>query len=205
MQPDCCVAQNPTAISAGVGRRAAANVLPDRGRQAQRHQPAALSRRPARPHRRPAGSPHTGACARPTRAKNKPWATLVLARYSSARSCSRCRSQREARLDLMAQQLVRYAVVMLDDLDMIVEADPAALPLGVLVRDRWQRYECWPVELFVKHAPGDAPAAHQAIIEIVEQSSDRRIKLGQRQERRCRSRANIQRPTTCTPTSTLAS
>src|SRR6267378_4358896 len=33
---------------------------------------------------------HTGACARPTRTRNKPWATLVRARYSSARSCLRC-------------------------------------------------------------------------------------------------------------------
>src|SRR5438874_9094782 len=30
---------------------------------------------------------HTGACARPTRTRNKPWATLVLVRYSSARWC----------------------------------------------------------------------------------------------------------------------
>src|SRR6266403_1628147 len=33
---------------------------------------------------------HTGACARPTRTRNKPWVTLVLARYSSASSCLRC-------------------------------------------------------------------------------------------------------------------
>jgi transposase InsO family protein len=33
---------------------------------------------------------HTGACARPTRTRNKPWMTVVLARYSSARSCLRC-------------------------------------------------------------------------------------------------------------------
>src|SRR5260370_30026077 len=33
---------------------------------------------------------HTGACARPTRTRNKPWVTVVLARYSSASSCLRC-------------------------------------------------------------------------------------------------------------------
>src|ERR1700757_2735192 len=33
---------------------------------------------------------HTGACARPTRTRNKPWVAVVLARYSSARSCLRC-------------------------------------------------------------------------------------------------------------------
>ena len=44
----------------------------------------------------------------------------------------------DARLDLLAEQLMRHAVVMLGDLDVIVEADPAALPLGVLVGQRRQ-------------------------------------------------------------------
>src|SRR6266481_5425949 len=39
----------------------------------------------------------------------------------------------DARLDLLAEQLVRHAVVMLGDLDVVVETDPAALPLGVFV------------------------------------------------------------------------
>ena len=44
----------------------------------------------------------------------------------------------DARLDLLAEQLMRHAVVMLGDLDVIVETDPAALPLGVLVSQRRQ-------------------------------------------------------------------
>jgi len=36
----------------------------------------------------------------------------------------------DARLDLLADQLVRHAVVMLGDLDVIIEADAAALPLA---------------------------------------------------------------------------
>ena len=43
------------------------------------------------------------------------------------------RGERDPRLDVLADQLVRHAVVMLGDLDVIVEADPAALPLGVFV------------------------------------------------------------------------
>ena len=39
----------------------------------------------------------------------------------------------DPRLDLLADQLVRHAVVVLGDLDVVVEADPAALPLGVFV------------------------------------------------------------------------
>ena len=45
------------------------------------------------------------------------------------------------RLDLMAQERVRHTVVMLGDLDVVVEADPAARPLGILVRERRQRPE----------------------------------------------------------------
>ena len=48
---------------------------------------------------------------------------------------------RTDRLGLMAQELVRHIVVMLGDLDVVVEADPAALPLGILVRERRQRPE----------------------------------------------------------------
>src|ERR1700740_3166971 len=33
---------------------------------------------------------HTGAWARPTKTRNTPWVTVVLARYASARSCLRC-------------------------------------------------------------------------------------------------------------------
>ena len=71
---------------------------------------------------------------------------------------------------------------MLGDLDMVVEADPTSFPLGVLVRAGWQRYERRSVELFVKGAPADAPAAHQAIVEIVEQRTNCRIEFGQREE-----------------------
>src|ERR1700751_1066563 len=44
----------------------------------------------------------------------------------------------DPRLDLLADQLVRHAVEMLGDLDVVVETDPAALPLGVFVRERRQ-------------------------------------------------------------------
>ncbi len=39
----------------------------------------------------------------------------------------------------LADQAVRDRVVMPVDLDMVVDADPALLPLGVLVGCRWQR------------------------------------------------------------------
>ncbi len=62
------------------------------------------------------------------------------------------RGNRDPHLDLLADQLVRHAVVMLGDLDVIVEADAAALPLGVFVGCGWQGSQRWPVELLEKRA-----------------------------------------------------
>jgi hypothetical protein len=47
----------------------------------------------------------------------------------------------DARFDVLAEQLMRHAVVMLADLDVVVETDPAALPLGIFVGQRRQRSE----------------------------------------------------------------
>ena len=69
-----------------------------------------------------------------------------------------CRGS-DARLDLLAEQLVRHAVVMLGDLDVIVEADPAALPLGVFVGQRRQRSERRYVKLLEKRLMAGAPTA----------------------------------------------
>src|SRR5205823_6133218 len=83
----------------------------------------------------------------------------------------------DARLDLLAEQLVRHAVVMLGDLDVIVEADPAALPLGVFVGQRRQRSERRYVKLLELTA--GAPTAHHAIVQLFEQGADCGVELGQ--------------------------
>ena len=51
------------------------------------------------------------------------------------------RACRDARPDLLTQQLVRYRVVVLVDLDVVVEPDPAFLPLGEDVGLGRQRLE----------------------------------------------------------------
>ena len=65
---------------------------------------------------------------------------------------------------------------------MVVETDPAALPLGIFVGQRWQRSERGFVKLLKKSPPAGAPAAHQAIVQLIEQSTDRSVELGQREE-----------------------
>src|SRR6267378_3206590 len=91
-----------------------------------------------------------------------------------------CRS--DPRLDLLADQLVRHAVVMLGELDVVIEVDATALPLGVLVGKGWQRHERRLVQRFEERTPAHAPTAHRAVVDLVEQGPDRRVEFGQREE-----------------------
>src|SRR5215831_18705371 len=70
----------------------------------------------------------------------------------------------------------------LTDLDVVVETDPAALPFGIFVGQRRQRSERGFVKLLEKSPPSGAPAAYQAIVQLIEQSTDRSVELGQREE-----------------------
>ena len=104
----------------------------------------------------------------------------------------------DPRLDLLADQLLRHAVVVLGDLDMIVEADAAALPLGVFVGFGRQG-----------SSAGRSSCSNSArrlvpqprIGRSLSSSSSARIaalRSASEKKRRCRSRARIQRPTTWT-------
>ena len=77
---------------------------------------------------------------------------------------------------------MRHAVVVLGDLDMVVEVDPAALPLGVFVGFGRQRLQRRLVELVIQRPPARSPAAHRPVVEIIEQGADRRVEIGQREE-----------------------
>src|ERR1700685_902648 len=71
---------------------------------------------------------------------------------------------------------------MLLDLDVIIEIDPAELPVSVFVRSWRQRPERGPVELLVGCAPCRAPAAPGPILELTNPVSDRLVQFGQREE-----------------------
>ena len=88
----------------------------------------------------------------------------------------------DPRLDLLADQLVRHAVVMLGELDVVIEVDATALPLGVFVGKGWQRHERRLVQRFEERPPAHAPTAHRAVVDLVEQGPDRRVEFGQREE-----------------------
>ncbi len=71
------------------------------------------------------------------------------------------RAARQTRPNLLAQQRVRHRVVVLLDLDMIIEADPAFFPCRVGVGLGWQHIQGWPIKLFeqCQATPGFDPFA----------------------------------------------
>src|SRR4051812_11916545 len=85
----------------------------------------------------------------------------------------------DAGLDLLTHEVVRDAVVMLGDLDVIIEVDPAALPLGILVRLIRQGSECRTIELFEQVAATSPPAAQRSIVQFDKERVDRLIKGGE--------------------------
>ena len=110
----------------------------------------------------------------------------------------------DASLDLLMHEVVRDAVVMLSDLDVIVEVDPAALPLGILVRFIRQRGERRMIELLEQVAPTSSPAPERSIVQLDKKRVDRLIEGGKREEAAVAQARQNPSSTIWTPTSTLA-
>ena len=68
------------------------------------------------------------------------------------------------------------------DLHMVVEVDPAALPLGIFVGFGRQRLQQRAIELLEERSPAHPGAAHRSVVETVEQDADRGIEVGEREE-----------------------
>ena len=111
----------------------------------------------------------------------------------------------DARLELLAQQVVRHRVVMAVGVDVVVERRRALALLGLDVRAAaGSGGEHRSVELVEQLAAADAEAAHRPVVELAEQRPIAAVQLVQGEEARLRRRARIQRSTTCTPASTFA-
>ena len=82
------------------------------------------------------------------------------------------RASRDARPNLLAQQLVRHRVAVLLDLDVVVEPDPALLPFGEDVRLGRQRLECRALQLREERAAARAEMARHAIVDLRDQLGD---------------------------------
>ena len=66
------------------------------------------------------------------------------------------RRLREARLDALVDELIRHAVEVVIDLDVIIDVDAAGFPLRQLVARARQRAERGSIDLLEQHAPADA-------------------------------------------------
>ena len=70
--------------------------------------------------------------------------------------------RRDPRLNLLADQLERHRVEVPADLDMVVQADPAALPVRILIRRRQRRQQGRLVELLEQRYPWAVPARYSS-------------------------------------------
>jgi hypothetical protein len=84
----------------------------------------------------------------------------------------------QAGFDFAARETVRHAVEMLVDLDMVVDPDPAGLPLGEDVGLDRQRLQGRSVDLLQQHPPGLAdPPDRALLIEPGQKLADRLVHL----------------------------
>ncbi|MCK1733172.1 hypothetical protein IVA79_04155 [Bradyrhizobium sp. 138] len=94
---------------------------------------------------------------------------------------------------------------MLGDLDVIIEIDPAALPLGILVRLIWQWGQRRAIEHFEQVAPASPPAPERSSVQLDKERVNCFVKGGEREEAAgAQARQNPSPDTIWTPTSTLA-
>ena len=88
----------------------------------------------------------------------------------------------DARPDFLAQQLVRHRVVVLVDLDVVVEPDPAFLPFGEDVGLGRQRLERFALQRLEQRAAAGAEMARRPVIDLHHQLGDRHVQFAEREE-----------------------
>src|SRR5271168_511368 len=92
------------------------------------------------------------------------------------------RACRDPRPQLLAQQRVRHRVVMLRDLDVIIEAGPALLPLGVDVGLSRQWLQRWLVQCLKQRATARAEMPGDTVVQRCDTITDRCVQLDEREE-----------------------
>src|ERR1700730_19003591 len=83
---------------------------------------------------------------------------------------------------LLAQQRVRHRVIMPLDFDVVVEADPAFLPLRVNIGLDRKLPERGALDLVEQCTPAGPEMPRHAIVELRDQFSDGGVEFGQREE-----------------------
>src|SRR5947209_10942993 len=84
--------------------------------------------------------------------------------------------------ELLAGELIRNAVVVPVDLDVIIDVRPDRLPFGHHVALGWQRLKSGPVDAFKQRSSRAFAFAERPIIQALQQFLNRLIELGNREE-----------------------
>ena len=70
-----------------------------------------------------------------------------------------------------AGEAIGHRVIVIVDIHVIIDADPAQIPLRKDVRLSWKRLQRWPVNLFEKLPPGLAkPSDGSVFVELLQES-----------------------------------
>src|ERR1700692_4948644 len=91
-------------------------------------------------------------------------------------------SARTPNLHLLADQLIRRAVVMPTQLDVIVQIHTRLLPLRIHERGERQRRQSGTIELLIQPRTRASKLAKWALVQLVDQLQNRLIQLGQTEE-----------------------
>ena len=90
--------------------------------------------------------------------------------------------RRQTHLDRLAHQLMRDAVVVTVDFDVVIDVDLGARPLGVLVASRRQRLHRRPVERLERARAAAGELLERPLVELGVELADRGVQLRQREE-----------------------
>jgi len=79
-------------------------------------------------------------------------------------------------------ELIRHAVEIVIDLDVIIDVHATRLPFRQLVPRARQRLQRWAIDLLEEHAPAHPQGLHWTVVDGVEPRPNRRIEVRQREE-----------------------
>src|SRR5690606_8573952 len=102
--------------------------------------------------------------------------------YTAAAVQDLDRGRGDPDVDFLPEERVRYAVVVAEHVDMVVDVHARLLPPRVFVADLRQRTERRPVERVEERAPAALHLLKRAIVQDVEQPADFTVQLAEREE-----------------------
>ena len=92
-------------------------------------------------------------------------------------------ARREARLDPLVHELIRHAVEIVVNLDVIIDVDATRLPFRQLVARLRQREERRPIELLKERTSADTGDLHRAFVDGVDPLANGGVQIGEGKER----------------------